>query len=186
MQVDLPEEGYFIIRSGCADEAVHEPGISESVSVHYRRIVFSDNDVFAVQHGYGRHVGQVFLCPLYGLPFVYGRDHIIDFRGDIPVDKILVPLYLGRAVSADALVPVARERIVERVDAYVEDPVVGIGIFQNHFVHRSLGKLPVEIPFRDEMVAVEVSFPDSPQIEQDHEAYRSCSNVLPCCRGHLP
>ena len=179
MKVDLSEERYLIIRGAGRDETVHEPGVSESISVHYRSVFVPDNYVFAVQHGHGRQIRQVFLGPLYRLLFVDGPYDIIDLRGYVSFDKVLVTLELCRAVSSDAPVPVAREGIVECIDADVEHPVVDVRVFQYHPVHLPLGELSAEIPLCDEMVAVEISFPDAPQVEQYHKADGSGGDILP-------
>ena len=69
----------------------------------------------------------------------------------------MIALKFHRAVAADALVAVALMRIIECVDAQVEDAIRQISVREYALVDRPLLKLRLPILRGDEMVVVQVA-----------------------------
>ena len=93
----------------------------------------------------------------------------MDFICDILLDKVLIALELHRAVSADALVVVTLDSVVECVHADVENAIVRICVLVDDLVYRTWFIMRREGFRSHEVALVEVSLSDRNKVEYDKE-----------------
>ena len=170
----------LIISRRGIDGTVHEPGIPICSGIHYGRHVSAEYQVLGIQ---GRQDLGLRKCSLhlFDRPCIPdGRSNRLDFPDEVPVDEVLVSLEFCRTVSADTLVPIWIEGIVEYVRAQVGDPVRKVLVLQYDLVNRPLVEMPVELARGREAVGVEIALADGKHVHEYEQAYSHHGFHPPC------
>ena len=165
------QQGNLFIGRGGFHHGVHEPGGAQGGRVLQRRIIAVQHHVAGVEGVQDRSVrshpiGHV--LQLGGLAQLLVQ--AVDFSGKVVLDKVLIPLQLGRRIATHILVVVGGHGGVENVHREVQDAVVGVCIGLYHLVHRALHEGFAEVLGGGEMVRVEVALAGGEKICQDKEA----------------
>lgn len=173
--------------------ALHEPGIAQTLSVGQGIAVAVYDDILGVEHGQDRIVLQAFLqigdCGGRGDDGIDIRSQTAHLRSDMEIYQILIPLELGRTVSAYSLVVVADDSVVEGIDTQVQDTVRDVAVLMYGVVHRTGIELGVEIAHGDKMLLVQIPLVHSPQVREKQDSYnchgrQSLQLPLPCGEEH--
>ena len=127
------------------------------MTVLYRRILGSKNDIFSVKSGGHLQKRQAISNILHCDGILQNAINRTNFRGQVPLDEILISLHLDRTVTADGLVMIARNRIIECVHTYIKHAIVKLRILKYDFIHRTRLVYRSEVARRNEMALVEIS-----------------------------
>ena len=169
MQVYSADKPDFLVRCSCRNGRADKPAVAHRIAVDNRRIIASYDNVLSVQGRCQRQGRKAVFDFLYGGGRIDRSYYPVDFRVEVLFYQVLVSLELRRAVSSYAFVMIARMRIVESIDTYVQHPVIRGGVLQDDFIHRSGIELAGEIALAHEVVVVQISFARRKQVKGDQE-----------------
>ena len=135
------------------------------MSVLYRRVLGSENDIFSVKSGGHLQKRQTISDILHCDGILQNTIYRTYLRSQVPLDKVLISLHLDRTVTADGLVMIARNRIIECVHTYIKHAIVKLRILKYDFIHRTRLVYRSEVARRNEMTLVEISLSYRSQVE---------------------